>query len=86
MMRLFGLEEGFGLGRTWVIVASATEHLAPYPLERYEALRDKLKGNWPESVQEVVEPRISPSFTWHLCLRLGSPALEAFLRDGFRAN
>jgi len=32
MMRLFRLEEGFGLGRTWVIVASATDHLAPYPI------------------------------------------------------
>jgi len=83
MMRLFRLEEGFGLGRDWVIVASATDHLAPYPFERYKTLRDHLRSQWPESVQEVIEPRIPPKFTWHLCLRVGSPAVETFLREGF---
>lgn len=86
MMRLFGLEEGFGLGRDWVIVASATDHLAPYPLERYKALRDRLHSQWPENVQEVIEPRIPPSFAWHLCLRVGSPAMEAFKLNGFAAD
>jgi len=76
MMKLFGLEEGFGLGREWVIVASANHHMAPYPLERYSALRDHLKSSWPKDVQEIVEPRKAPAFCWHLCLRLGSPAMD----------
>jgi hypothetical protein len=83
LMAQVGLVEGFGLGRDWAIVCSCTDWMAPYPQQRYVELRDQLKAAWPEDVTEIHEPKAEPRFTWHLCLRLHSEAMKAFLvRNG----
>lgn len=79
LMRQSGLVEGFGLGRTWAIVSSCADWMAPYPRQRYIQTRDALRVRWPEDVHELQIPKPLPEFMWHLCLRLDSAAMEAFL-------
>jgi hypothetical protein len=79
LMSQSGLVEGFGLGRTWAIVSSCADWMAAYPQQRYVRMRDKLRERWPEDVHELQIPKPNPEFIWHLCLRLDSEAMEAFL-------
>jgi len=82
LMAQTGLVEGFGLGRTWAIVQSCADWMAETPRQRYLETRDALRSRWPEEVHEIQVPKPPPRFLWHLCLRIDSGAMAAFLTGG----
>lgn len=79
LMSQSGLVEGFGLGRTWAIISCCADWMAPYPQQRYSETRDRLRARWPDDVYELQALKTLPEFTWYLCLRLDSEAMQAFL-------
>jgi len=53
--------------------------MAPYPRQRCTETRDKLRDRWPQDEHEILALKPVPEFTWYLCLRLDSDAVQAFL-------